>query len=66
MPRFRFERVNQVAGVLESAREQFEEGDTARCLLLPRADDALVGLIGFGPEWEHRQTDSEVVLAADN
>lgn len=64
MPWFRFETLDDVTSFVESAAEQWAEGDTARYLLRSAEDDgALAGLTAFGPEWDERRAGSGIVLA---
>lgn len=64
MPWFRFDRLDQVAELLDTAEQQRADRDTARYLLRATdRDDAIVGLTAFGPEWEERRVGSGIVLA---
>jgi len=64
MPWFRFERLDQVVGFVESADEEWADADTARYLVRSTEESGdLVGLTAFGPEWEKRRAGSGIVLA---
>lgn len=66
MPWFRFRRLDQVAEFLESADQQWVDGDTARYLLRSREEGGnIVGVTGYGPEWERRRAGSGIVLARE-
>jgi ribosomal-protein-alanine N-acetyltransferase len=66
MPWFRFQRLDQVAGFVESAASQWADHDTARYVLRSTDEDgAIVGLTAFGPEWEKRRAGSGIVLAEE-
>lgn len=66
MPWFAFDRLDQVAGFIDDATEQWADLETARYLLRSiEADGALVGLTGYGPDWKTRRAGSGIVLARD-
>jgi len=64
MPWFRFQRLDQVAGFLDHAEEQWNSREKARYLLrVTDEGDQLIGLTAFGPEWETQRAGSGIVLA---
>lgn len=64
VPWFRFQRLDQVAGFLDHAEEQWNSREKARYLLrVTDEGDQLIGLTAFGPEWETRRAGSGIVLA---
>ncbi|MEF8831668.1 MAG: N-acetyltransferase, partial [Halobacteriales archaeon] len=53
MPWFRFDRLDEVADFVETADEQWRDGDAARYLIYSKdAGGDLVGTTAYGPEWE--------------
>jgi ribosomal-protein-alanine N-acetyltransferase len=64
MPWFRFQRLDQVAGFIDKAEQEWTEHDTARYLLRSKEEDGtIIGTTAFGPEWETRRAGSGIVLA---
>ena len=65
MPWFRCDRLDEVHEFVSTANEAWEAADTARYLLRTVDDRELIGITGYGPEWEARRAGSGVVLASD-
>lgn len=64
MPWFRFQRLDQIAGFIDKAEQEWSERDVARYLLRSTEEDgAIIGVTSFGPEWESRRAGSGIVLA---
>lgn len=66
MPWFRFQRVDEVAGFIDHAEQEWRDRNSARYLLRSKeTDDAIVGTTAFIPEWEKRRGGSDIVLSRD-
>lgn len=75
MPWFRFETLDDVAGFIDHAEDQWTDRESARYLLRTKAGAGeqtdgtsappgeLVGTTAFIPEWEKRYAGSDVVLS---
>lgn len=64
MPWFRFQRLDEVAGFIEHAEQEWTDRSSARYLLRTNDEDTdIVGTTAFDPEWESRRAGSDVVLA---
>ena len=66
MPWFRFQHLDHVASFVENAATEWRERDTARYLLRSKDEGGrLVGVTGYGPEWEKRRAGTGIVLASE-
>jgi RimJ/RimL family protein N-acetyltransferase len=66
MPWFRFDRLDQVVDFVDDAEQQWADADVARYVIRSTADDGtIVGVTGYGPEWETRRAGSGIVLAKE-
>ncbi|WP_435359597.1 GNAT family N-acetyltransferase [Haloarchaeobius sp. DFWS5] len=66
MPWFRLARLDQVAGFVDVAEQQWADRERARYLLRSKDEDgAIVGTTSFVPEWEKRYATSDVVLSSE-
>lgn len=64
MPWFRFESLDDVAGFVDHAEQQWADRESARYLLRKREPDReLIGTTAFSPEWERRRATADVVLS---
>ncbi|MFB6177837.1 MAG: GNAT family N-acetyltransferase [Halobaculum sp.] len=68
MPWFRFDTLDEVAGFLDTAEQQWADRETARYLIRANGDGEepageILGTTGFGPEFDERRAGSGIVLA---
>jgi RimJ/RimL family protein N-acetyltransferase len=64
MPWFRLQRLDQVAGFVDHAEENWRNREKARYLIRSKEEDGdLVGTTAYGPEWETRRAGSGIVLS---
>jgi RimJ/RimL family protein N-acetyltransferase len=64
MPWFRLQRLDQVAGFVDHAQENWRNREKARYLIRSKEEDGdLVGTTAYGPEWETRRAGSGIVLS---
>lgn len=66
MPWFRFQRLDQVTDFVDEAERQWDDCDTARYQLRSKEEAGeIIGITGYGPEWEERRAGSGIALAKD-